>query len=450
MELALEELITATGGTIVRRGKDRFASFHIDSRSVQPGGLFFALKGETTDGHLFVADAWKKGAGGVVVERDITFNGTTILVADSAKALHDAASFARSSSSATVIGITGSSGKTSTKEFTASLLAQKYHVFKSEGNLNSLTGMPLSLLSMEASQMAVFEVAMNHPGEIQTLSKLLKPDTGVVLNVNPVHLGQFSSVAQIADEKCSLVEGMSHEAPLIYNADDSLILQRESTRKNSIAFGFSDQADVRLTNVQMNGVRGSKGTIHWSNEDRNFETELCGVGNLYNIAAAAAVALLHDVSLELITDAIGNLKAYKQRGILSVASGAYIYDDSYNSNPKALELAFQLLHSSKGFGRKIAVVGDMLELGPLEQMFHEEAGKQATKTGVDVLIATGPLSKAMADSAKAAGLPEVFWVADSKAAAQIALNIRKENDLFLVKGSRGMKMETVTETLKAK
>jgi UDP-N-acetylmuramoyl-tripeptide--D-alanyl-D-alanine ligase len=396
-----------------------------------------------------VEAARKNGAAGAVVERPVETGHpfSLIQVPDSLKALHDLAASIRKESATHFVGITGSSGKTSTKEFTAVLLAQKYSVFKSEGNLNSITGMPLSLLSFEEQDCGVFEVGMNQPGEISSLSRLLKPQTGVLLNVNPVHLGQFESLDAVADEKFSLTQGMNNDSVLIYNIDDPRLKERASSFSGkTISFGSSENADLSLRNVRSSGVRGNRATLNWKGDHLTFETPLCGIGNLYNITAAAAVCFHLNLSMQELQRGIAELKPYSQRGILIHLDGIDIYDDSYNSNPKALEIALDLIAESSDYKRKIIVIGDMLELGPREVEYHKAAGRQISSRAFDALITAGPLSRYTAETAE--DIKQVHVMENSEAAGEKAAEIIREGDLVLVKGSRGMKMEKVIEIIR--
>jgi len=451
MNLKLDDIVRVTSGTVLCSKAEQFDSYDIDSRRMRKGGLFFALKGEQTDGHLFVQDAADHGAAGAIVECHINLNApaTIVQVGDSLTALRDLAASVRMDSGAQFVGITGSSGKTSTKEFTAALLSRKYGVYKSEGNLNSTTGLPLSLLSMQEQDCAVFEIGMNHEREIALLTSLLMPQIGVVLNVNPVHLGFFDSIEEIADEKCSLVHTMPPKSIAVYNCDDLLIAARmQNAKHQTVSFGFSSAADLRIADVQLNGVNGSKANLIWKGEQIPIETVLCGCGHLQNIAAAACVAFLLNVDSESIRFGIADLLPYSHRGTLIHADGIDIYDDSYNSNPRALALAIEIITQSKGYKRKIAVLGDMLELGPQERKFHADAGKLVAEKQIDLLITAGPLSSDMAGAARNAGMQQVYHVPDSGKAAELAPQLIHSGDLVLIKGSRGMKMETVIEALK--
>lgn len=451
MRFTVEQILKTTAGRVLQHGQASFDRFGIDSRTVPKGGLFFAMRGENTDGHLFVADAFRNGAAGAVVEREVEPpSGEFLLLQaqDSMKALQQLSIAARESRARKFVGLTGSCGKTSTKEFTAALLAQKYNIYKSEGNLNSLTGLPLSLLSMGEEDCCVFELGMNNPGEIAQLGEILQPDIAMVLNVNPVHLGQFASLNAIADEKFSLLSHMPPGSAGIYNADDPLLAARASTLKQrGYSFGFATHATLRIIDFQDLGVHGSEGCFQWKDTLIPFHTKLCGIANAQNVAAATLCALLLDVEPAQIGAAIQSLEPYKQRGRLVYHRGIAIYDDTYNSNPKALDLALQVIERSQGFTRKVAILGDMFELGPEEIRFHESAGERVAALHLDLLIAAGTRSQSLADAARRAGVKEVFWTPDAVSAGEKAVQVLKDGDLVLIKGSRGMKMEKALEAI---
>jgi UDP-N-acetylmuramoyl-tripeptide--D-alanyl-D-alanine ligase len=449
MVLSVETVVRETAGRLLRSGADSFSFFAIDSRKVKPGSLFFALKGTETDGHLFVDAAFKAGATGAVVERDLKADGTLVQVQDSMQALHDLAAYSRKNSKARFIGITGSAGKTSTKEFTAKLLMEQFSVYKSEGNLNSITGLPLSLLAMNDEQRAVFEAGMNHPGEIVSLGKMLRPNVAVILNVNPVHIEYFDSIEGIAKEKASLADCVIENGPVIYNGDDELLRNEINKRDmKKISFGRGNDSDLRIEVLNLKGVRGLNAILNWNGNKFEIESSLCGMGNAYNIAAAISVALVEGLTASNIQSGVKKLAPYSQRGILTEISGIHIYDDSYNSNPRALELALQLIADSKGFNRRVAIVGDMLELGENGIAYHEEAGRYAAKSGIELLITSGSLTQHMADEARKTGVSEVYSTSSSSEAAELAAKKLRAGDLVLIKGSRGMKMETVIERLR--
>ncbi len=452
MKLSVGQIVHITAGRTLQVGNKEFDTFGIDSRKIRKGGLFFAMKGTATDGHLFVGDALRNGAAGAVIEQNVDAKNqefTLIQVKDSLKALQDLGASVRAKSSATFIGITGSSGKTSTKEFTASLLAERYRVFKSEGNLNSVTGLPLTLLTMDQEECAVIEAGMNKQGEIASLSRIMKPDMAILLNINPVHLEGLQSLETIADEKMTILNGMPENGLVIYNADDSRLSTRATGVKlRKMSFGFSPDASLRILDYVSEGVRGSKATFVWDRGSTTFRTKLCGAGNILNLAAASCAAVSMELTPEEIQRGIEKMQPYPQRGVLWELGSLHVYDDSYNSNPKAVELALRIIEESRGYKRKIAILGDMLELGSEEAKFHEIVGMQAASHHVDLLMTVGPLSRYMAAAAKKKGIPEVIVTEDSEEAGKKAFHVVKPGDLVLVKGSRGMKMETVIESLR--
>lgn len=450
MKFSVEQIVAATGGYLVQREASSFDTYGIDSRTISRDGLFFALKGAETDGHLFVKDAWKHGAGGAIVDRRVEGVPITLIqVEDTVKALNKLAWFARQSSKANFIGITGSSGKTSTKEYTANLLSERFNVFRSAGNLNSKTGLPLSLLSMYHEESAVFEIGMNQPGEIASLTRLLKPHIAVLLNVNPVHLGQFPSIDAIADEKAAMLKSVIGDTPIVYNEDDPRVIDRTRGMHNpKLSFGFSNKADLQITNERMNGISGMDAAFRWKGELKWFRTRLCGTGNLYNIAAAVSASILSGLDWDQILRGIAKLQPFENRGVVLLLGGIHIYDDVYNSNPKAAEFALNIIAQSEGYERKVAILGDMLELGKDEQEFHEKVGEHVAEAGIKMLITAGHLSKYTASAARRRGVRTVYDAANSAEAAEIAVNTLSAGDLVLVKGSRGMKMETVIERLR--
>jgi UDP-N-acetylmuramoyl-tripeptide--D-alanyl-D-alanine ligase len=450
MRFSVEQIVAATGGFLVQKEASSFDTYGIDSRTISRDGLFFALKGAETDGHLYVKDAWNHGAAGAIVERRVDEVPLTLIqVEDTMKALNKLAWFARQSSKANFIGITGSSGKTSTKEYTANLLSERYNVFRSAGNLNSKTGLPLSLLSLYHEEAAVFEIGMNQPGEISNLTRLLKPNIAVLLNVNPVHLGQFPSVDAIADEKAAILKSVLSDTPIVYNEDDPRIIQRvRGLRNPKLSFGFFPNADLQITNDRMNGINGMEAAFRWKGELKWFRTRLCGTGNLYNIAAAVAVSILSGLDWDQILRGIAKLQPFEHRGNVLHIGGIHIYDDVYNSNPKAAEYALNIIAQSQGYERKVAILGDMLELGKDEKTFHDQVGDQVAAAGIKLLITAGHLSKYTASVARSRGIRTVYDTANSSEAAEIAVNTLSPGDLVLIKGSRGMQMEKVIERWK--
>jgi len=452
--MTLQALTDRVDGTILQGDPDlRFRRFNIDSRMSEPGELFFAIQAER-DGHDFVPDAVRRGAAGAVIARPApipTPETALVRVADTLDALQYLAKAVTSSLSPRVVGITGSVGKTTTKEFTAQLLSSTYSVLKSEGNFNNHLGLPLSLLRLEDHHdIAVLEYGMSAPGEITALTRIASPDIALIINVRPVHLEFFPDIRGIARAKQELLDGTSAQGTAVLNRDDPLVREMASSWEGDVLFfGLSEACPIRAREIRAQGWDGMSFDLVYGGESRPAALPFFNRGQLYNFLGAAAVARVLDVPLDKVVEAASHLRSFGNRGrLLKLGRGIRVIDDSYNSNPSALEEALAALAGLPG-GRRLAVLGDMLELGSEEAAFHREAGARAAALGVDLLVLVGPLSRHTADAATGAGLdPEhVLVFEDSQAAAQALPALLAAEDVILIKGSRGMRMEVVVERL---
>ncbi len=457
MMLTAAVIATATGGQLAAGSADRaIDGFSIDSRTLQPGDLFFAIVA-ARDGHAFVTDALARGAAGVVVSAPISANlrrdAVVIHVADTTAALQTLARFVRRQSAATVIAITGSAGKTTTKEAIASLLTGHFQVTKNQGNLNNHLGLPLSLLELRhGTDVAVMELGMNHAGEIRVLVGIAEPELRVWTNVGDAHIGYFESREAIADAKAEILEGATAADVLVCNADDGLVMDRvRHFAGRTITFGRSSSADVGAAAVQDLGLDGTRLQLRTTEGIVDLHVPLIGEGNLSNVLAAAAVAAELGVTLEEIARRTGTLTPAAHRGVvLRLAGGVTVIDDSYNSNPAALRLALEMLGRAPRTGRKIAVLGEMLELGAHARRLHEESGRVAALVGLDRLITVGgEPAKALADAAIRSGMRQdaVAWTASSVTAAHMVAPTLAAGDAVLVKGSRGIETDTVVDRI---
>lgn len=462
------ELAAATGGRIVQGDAQQvIESVSIDSRTVKTGDVFVAIRGERLDGHRFVASAIARGAAGAVVE-DAAALGlprtgehgrgsvpVVIEVRDTTRALQDAARAARRRSGTRVVAITGSAGKTTTKEIAADLLATRYRVFRNQGNFNNHIGLPLSLLAMrDEPEVAVVELGMNHPGEIRTLVGIAEPEVRAWTNVGDAHLGFFGSSDEIADAKAEILEGARATDLLVANADDGRIASRIARFAGRVVtFGMSAPADVRATGIEQRGLDGIGAEVRTPAGTMRIETPLLGLGNLANLLAATAIALEFDVALPDIAAQAAVLRpAYHRGELLRLPGGISLIDDSYNSSPAALKRALEVVKAATGSARKAAVLGEMLELGAHSVRLHEECGAAAAGAGLDLLIAVGgEPARALADAAVRAGMPAsaVVYVTTKEAAADAAVGRLRPGDLVLVKGSRGIGTDLVVERLTA-
>ena len=460
--MSAADVVQATGGRLVR-GDDSapIGRIVIDSRAVQPGDLFIAIKGERLDGHAFIEDAVRGGAGGAVVHDAVTAQQSeaapalVIGVADTTRALQDVARGVRRRSGARVVAITGSAGKTTTKEVVAELLSTRFSVFRNKGNLNNHIGLPLSLLELRSRpEVAVVELGMNHAGEIRTLVQVAEPEVRVWTNVGDAHLGFFASADAIADAKAEILEGADSSHVLVANANDSRVMERATHFAGRVlTFGIGVDSDVRADNVVHRGLDGMEADVITASGTGRLRTPLLGLGNLANVLAGLAVGLHFGVPLDVMLERAGRLAPAHHRGeVLRLPGGISLIDDSYNSSPAALARALETVASSTGSARKVAVLGEMLELGAFSEAMHRRSGELARASGLDLLITVGGHSAAaMAEAAVGAGMPErcVWHTGTRHEAADVALRQIRAGDLVLVKGSRGVGTDLVVERLKA-
>ena len=453
MKLALWRVAEFTHGTGQFHTEREALGYSIDSRSIRPGELFFAVKGERLDGHDYVAAALERGAIAAVVARGhvskFPDQRNLIVVDDTLEALQRLAAMVRCQWRHSVVGVTGSAGKTTTKECIAHVLAAKYRVLKSEGNLNNHFGMPLQLLKLEPEhEIAVIEMGMSHAGEIAALAKLAQPNTGVVTMVAPVHLEFFDSIAGIARAKYELIEALPRGGCAVLNADDEYVSQFGRDFHGAVLmFGVKHPSDFRAENVQMLGSGGSKFDLCFRKERIPAEMPLIGEHNVYNALAAVAVGMHHGVPLQTAVDALKTLQPADKRGQVVEIAGATVVNDCYNSNPKALNAMVDALAKMPA-KRRIVVAGEMLELGPEGERLHRESGKHMAGRA-DVLVGVRGLAKAMVQGAAGAGVEAEFLESAEEAGDWLAKNVQP-GDVVLLKASRGVKLEKALERWKEK
>ena len=466
LTLTLGWVARVVGGELVAGDPDAAVGpVTTDSRALDAGDFFVALRGERFDAHAFVDEVLARGASGVLVDAVGRASsgspakpgtvGPTIVVTDTLKALQDLAHAVRREAGTKVVAITGSAGKTTTKEAIAELLSARFRVVKNKGNLNNHIGLPLSLLQLrERPDVAVMELGMNHPGEIRRLVAIAEPDVRVWTNVGDAHLGFFASPDAIADAKAEILEQAGREDLLVYNADDPRVTARVGAFVGrTVTFGLSEHADVRAEAVEDLGVEGIRATLVTRQGRRPVRSPLLGRGNLSNVLAASAVAGEFGVGVDEIAARIARLTPADRRGaVRRLAGGITLIDDSYNSSPAALLRALDVVASDRGATRKVAVLGEMLELGAHANRLHEECGRAVAGAGVDELIAVGgPPARVLADAAIAAGLsPDAvrYFESSDTAAAAVAQALRP-GDLVLVKGSRGSRTDIIVDRVAA-
>lgn len=451
VRLTAREIAEATGALLPMfdpeaAAERRFSSFAIDSRRVTPGALFFAIRGPNRDGHDFIPEAIAAGAAGLVVARDTASRPEVLrfVVPDTLRALQDLAARARPRLSL-VVGITGSAGKTTAKEMTAAVLDRRRRTGRSAGNLNNLFGLPLSLLNLpEEAKAAVLEMGMSYPGEIARLVEIADPDVGVLLNVREVHLQNFSSIDAIAEAKGELFRGMRPTATAVWNGADFRVRRlAEAFAGPKVSYAIDASADLVARDVEDDLVAGVRFRLQARGKNRGVQLSMFGRHNVENALAALAVAYSLGNDLDGAVSALASVRAAPMRGeIVRLGQRIVLVDDTYNSNPAAMSSVLSTLGTTPWAGRKVLVTGDMLELGPRAPEFHRQVGEQAARSGVGLMVAVGPLASETLAGAAAHGVSALAAYPDSESAAAAAASLLAPDDLVLVKGSRGIAMET--------
>ena len=426
--------------------------YSIDSRTIQPGELFFAVQGERLDGHDFVEQALRAGAVAAIVRKDAiaryAVKANLLAVDDPLLALQRLAIAVRRLWGKTVIGITGSMGKTTTKDATAHLLSSRFSVHKSVGNFNNHFGLPLGLLKLQPEHdVAVIEMGMSHLGEIAALAKIAEPQIGVVTSVAPVHLENFKSLDEIARAKYELIEGLPARGTAILNADDDYVREFGRDFKGKVVrFGFQESADVRAENVQVLGTAGSTFDVVVGGAREYARSPLLGKHNVSNVLGALSAALQCGIGLREGVQSISGLQAADKRGQVLQLGNIAVINDCYNSSPKALMAAVDVL-ATMDAKRRIVVAGEMLELGPESEELHRECGRYIATKAVDFLLGVRGYAKPMVDEALSRSQKAEFVRTPDEAGEWMAREAR-EGDLVLLKASRGVKLERALEKWK--
>jgi UDP-N-acetylmuramoyl-tripeptide--D-alanyl-D-alanine ligase len=451
MRLALFRIAEFTGASGDFPPEVIPAGYSIDSRTIKEGELFIAVKGERLDGHDFVEAALKAGACAAIVSRKhlgrFASRQNLMAVDDTLRALQTIATATRMLWNKPLVGVTGSAGKTTTKDAIAHLLATRHRVLKSQGNLNNQFGLPLQLLKLEAEHdIAVIEMGMSRPGEIRSLAKIARPDTGVVTCVAPVHLEFFQCVAEIARAKFELIAGLHAGGIAVLNVDDPYVCQfGRDFHGKVVTFGISHPADVRAEDIQERGTEGSTFKLVIDGLTEEVSLPLLGRHNVMNALAAVATALEYKVSPSEAAAALATLKPPDKRGEVFTLAGATIVNDCYNSNPTALNFMVDALAKIEA-ARRIVVAGEMLELGPTAEALHAQCGEHMAGK-VDILIGVRGLAAPMVSAAHKQGI-EAHFVPTPEDAGDMLANMVRANDAVLLKASRGVRLERALEILK--
>lgn len=455
--LRISEVTKAANGVLFREGKAKFiTNLCTDSRKVKKGDFFLALVGDKFDGHDFVSLAVKKGASGIIINqtklrpeflsRLPSRRITIISVIDTTIALGDIASYYRSKFSIPLVAITGSNGKTTTKDMLAHILESKYRVLKNEGTENNNIGVPFTLLKLSRyHKAAVIEMGMNHLGEIRRLTNIALPTIGIITNVGPSHLQFLKNLETVLQSKCELLENFNRGNLAVLNGDDGLLAQAGNFSAKKVLFGIYNRCDFTASCIKYT-KNGSRFLV---NKKHEIEISVPGEHNVYNALASIAVARNLKISFENIRKSLKTFAPPKQRLNIKNIRGIHLIDDCYNSNPLSMRCAISTVLNYAPDKRKIIVSGDMLELGAFSYKFHRDIGRLIAKSGVDYLVTVGSLSKHMSGAALKEGMPksQVLHFQEKAKAARELKNIVKPEDVVLIKGSRAMKMEDIISYL---
>jgi len=423
----------------------------IDSRQAGPGDLFFALRGQRHDGHDFVSSALAAGATGAVVERPLDVPGESALfqVSDSLVALQRLGAYWRRRHNIRVVAVTGSVGKTTCKELIAAILARRYRVLKSEANLNTEIGIPLTLLQLTPDhQRAVLEFAMYDRGEIALLSRIAAPQVGVVTNIGPVHLERLGYMGAIVAAKAELVEALPADGVAVLNGDDPRVARLATrTRARALLYGQSPQCHLRASDVQSRGLEGISFRLTHGEASVPVSCALPGRHHVYPALAAAAVALTEGMTLAEIADALPQARPELRLRVLPGPGGSTLIDDSYNASPASMLAALDLLAELPG--RRIALLGEMRELGAAEEEGHRRVGQRAA-AACDLLLVLGDRAQPLAEAARQAGHQDVRFLESAEAAESEIRAEARRGDHILIKASRALALETLVDALVAR
>lgn len=462
LQLSVEDVVEATGGELVRRGSaNATTGVTTDSRRVSKDALFIGLRGESFDGSKYAADAAHQGASTVVVERrwvesTLASNmaASVISVDSGVRALGLLAAWHRSKMPARIIALTGSNGKTTTKEMLASILKNAHPTLATEGNLNNEVGAPLTLLNLTPEhRYAVVELGMNHEGEIARLASVVRPDVGLVTNVAEVHVEHFDEgIAGVSHAKGELFHALSLSGTAVANADDEWVMKRAlAAGRKTLTFGHAPDADVRLVEVLSHDGAGLRLCVEFGGQQHEWRLPVVGLHNAMNACAAAAAALAFGLSADLIADGLTTARPPGRRLRLSPIgeTGAALLDDCYNANPASTVAALRTLCELARPLSRIAVVGDMRELGAQEEEGHRLVGRVAADSSLKLLVAFGDASRFVADEAARRGCSadRIVVTNDPETAADAVRAVLSRNDVVLVKASRGTRLERVSDLL---
>ena len=454
-----KDCLGVVGGKLLQGSAAKaFRGVSINSRTIEKEELFVCIQGENFDGHNFLGEAINKGAAGIILSDPVHLSGNMISGGNSPfviqsqntlRALQDLAGYQRTRFPFQVVAVTGTNGKSTTKEMIASIIETKYKTLKTQGNLNNHIGLPLTLLARKPEhEVGVLEMGMSAAGEIKRLAEIAKPDIGVITNISVGHLDQLKTIKDVQAAKGELFDAITKEGTAIVNADDPLVLElAKSLRVKKITYGIEQSSDVQASNIQNEGSSGFTFTAKVFNQTISVNLSQIGYCNIYNALAALATGHSLGISGKDMSRGLENYQQIPQRNEQIHYEGVTLINDAYNANPQSMREALKTLSEFNTQGKRFLIIGDMLELGPLSESAHHELGQEIILSNVDHLVTVGPLASLVAESAKKNPrhpLQIGKFNTHAEAVSYLLRNVEK-GDCLLIKGSRGTKMENIIQ-----
>lgn len=460
-DLYLDKIIQVTKGTIIGESQNLICNeFSIDTRSLKSGDVYIGIKGEKFDGNSLYKEAFEKGAKLCILNQEMKEkiekedqekNKTILFVEDTMQALGKIAEYKRSLYSIPVVAITGSVGKTSTKDMIASVIEQKYKVHKTQGNYNNAIGLPLTILGLKNEEVLVVEMGMNHLGEIDYLTNIAKPTIAVITNIGTSHIGNLGSRENILKAKLEILNGLQAQGTIIINRDNDLLQrwEKEDEKYHKLTYGIEEKSDVMAEDIKIQETE-SKFKIKEENKTYEVEVPISGKHFIYNSLSAIAVGKILEIPMEQIIKGIKNFKLTNKRmDIQTIEEEITVINDSYNASYDSMKASLEYMHKLAG-KRKIAILGDMLELGKFAKQLHQKVGEEVVKNEVDLLITVGPLAHYIAEEAIEKGMKNqqiIEFLTNKEVVSYLKQNMKK-GDIILLKASNALNFTQILEELK--
>lgn len=439
------EIVEATRGILVSGNKDDEINFFSqDSRQMTNGGMYIPLKGERFDGHNFIESAFQTGAQAIISEKDVNYEDKIVIkVKDTHQALKDMASYLRNHRPVKVVGVTGSVGKTSTRDMVYSVVKQKYKTLKTEGNYNNEIGLPLTILRYHDEEVLVLEMGMNHLQEMSRLSMIARPDIACITNVGTAHIGELGSRENILKAKLEIINGMKEGSTLIINQDNDMLQTVELPHLNVVRVGKGKEASIQASHIVLEETKSSF-EVEYQGKKEIIEVPVQGEHNISNALIAIAVGIELNISLEDIKKGIQEFKLTKNRMDIIEKNHKTVIDGTYNASVDSMKSSIDVLANYKK--RKVAILADMLELGDYSQQLHEEVGSYVASKGIDILVCVGKEAKYIYQKARES-MKDVYYFESNQEVIARLDELLKEDDVILVKGSHSMNLKEVVEKI---